>query len=362
MRASPLPERSYNHLVNWQVTSRQWLGIGVMVCIALLQPLTELLGTHDFPRFLDKVVVVAVGTPLVLLLGSRLSQRATSWRGGLLLVLFGAAASGVSFAALLFAVRALSFKIEALRPEAGLWGPADVLRIGFVMGLINFALWALALVVPQATANARIRALETEKLRAETEKLRAEAELAQTRAQFAPHFLLNSLSAVSGLVSDDPREARRVLAALGELLRESLRSDGEMQPLGNQLDWLRDYAQILQARHAGLTFRWDVEDEARRAVVPRWILQPLVENAIKHGALKRLDGGAVSVEARRAGDKLVCTVQDNGPGMQSAARPGGVGLSLVRRRLELKYADAASLRLESSGAGTRSIVELPYAE
>jgi signal transduction histidine kinase len=335
-----------------------------MACIALLQPLTEYLGTHDFPRFLAKILVVAVGTPLVLLLGSTVFRRAIRWRGGaLLLVLVGLAASGLLYAALLFGVRALSFEVEALKPHVGLWGPADVLRIGFTMGLTTFALWTLALVFPLAVADARIRALELEKLRAETEKLRAETELAQIRAQFAPHFLLNSLSAVAGLVTDDPREAQGLLAALGDLLRESLRSDGEMQALGQQLEWLRSYAQILQARHAGLTFRWEVEDQTRRAVIPRWILQPLVENAVKHGALKQLDGGSVTVGARLVGDKLVCTIQDNGPGMADATtRSGGVGLALVRRRLALKYADGASLRLESSGPGTRSILELPYAE
>jgi sensor histidine kinase YesM len=335
-----------------------------MACIALLHPLTEYFGTHDSARFLAKVLVVVVGTPLVLLLGSTVSRRAMRWRGGaLLLVLVGAAASGVLFAALLFGVRALSFQVEALRPSAGLWGPADVLSIGFTMGLTNFALWTLALVFPLAVANSRIRALEMEKLRAETEKLRAETELAQIRAQFAPHFLLNSLSAVAGLVTGDPREARRLLASLGDLLRESLRSDGEMQALGHQLEWLRSYAQILQARHAGqLTFRWEVEDQTRRAMVPRWILQPLVENAVKHGALKRRDGGAITVGARLVGDKLVCTVQDNGPGLADGPAHPGVGLALVRRRLALKYADAASLRLESFGAGTRSTVELPYAE
>src|ERR1700682_6093788 len=92
--------RSYNHPVNWPVRSRQWLGVGVMVCIALLQPLTELLGTRDFARFLDKVVVVAAGTPLVLLLGSRLSRRATARGGGVVAGGVGGGGVGGVFVAL----------------------------------------------------------------------------------------------------------------------------------------------------------------------------------------------------------------------------------------------------------------------
>jgi LytS/YehU family sensor histidine kinase len=115
-------------------------------------------------------------------------------------------------------------------------------------------------------------------------------------------------------------------------------------------------------RHAGhLAFRWDVQDETRRALVPRLLLQPLVENAVQHGVMKRHGGGEVSVRTRLDGAKLVCVVEDNGPGLpETETRPGAFGLASVRRRLALRYADAASLRLESSSSGMRSIVELPH--
>jgi LytS/YehU family sensor histidine kinase len=89
-------------------------------------------------------------------------------------------------------------------------------------------------------------------------------------------------------------------------------------------------------------------------------LQPLVENAVKHGALMRAGGGEIVVRTKLDGPRLVCTVEDNGPGIpKTATRAGAFGLVSVRRRLALRYADAGSLRLESSAAGTRSIVELP---
>jgi sensor histidine kinase YesM len=115
-----------------------------------------------------------------------------------------------------------------------------------------------------------------------------------------------------------------------------------------------------------LRFQWEISSDVGEVLLPRLLLQPLVENAVKHGALCRGAGGEVIVRARveSEGDassaRVVCTIEDNGPGMPSGApRSGAFGLRAVRRRLELRYANA-SLRLESSPEGTRSIVELPW--
>jgi sensor histidine kinase YesM len=186
------------------------------------------------------------------------------------------------------------------------------------------------------------------------------------RSQLEPHFLLNTLNAIAGLVTQDPREARRLIGCLGDLLRDALRDPEEMQTLDQEIAWLRRYAEILESRHSGaLRFQWEIAGEAGEVLLPRLLLQPLVENAVKHGALCRSGGGQVVVRARvvdssdgRA-SRVVCTVEDNGPGMTDAApRSGAFGLRAVRRRLELRY-DDATLRLESSPSGTRSIVELP---
>jgi LytS/YehU family sensor histidine kinase len=222
------------------------------------------------------------------------------------------------------------------------------------MGLTYFALWALVFVFPLIAEDARVRALEAD-------KLRTHAELAQLRSNLEPHFLLNTLNAVAGLVTEDPRKARQLLGNLGDLLRDSVESAGEMQTLGEQIEWLRRYAHILVTRHAGhLAFRWEIGDGAPRAILPRLLLQPLVENAVKHGALMRAGGGEITVRAKLSGPKLVCTIEDNGPGIpDSPTRPGAFGLMSVRRRLALRYPQGATLRLESSSSGTQSIVELP---
>ncbi|APR78598.1 sensor histidine kinase [Minicystis rosea] len=248
-----------------------------------------------------------------------------------------------------------------------------VAGIGLVLGIMLCAVWALAFVFPFAADDARLRAveaeklkLEAEKLKLEAEKLRSAAELSRLRSQLEPHFMLNTLNAIAGLVTQDPREARRLIGCLGDLLRDALHDADEMLTLGEEIAWLRRYAEILESRHAGsLSFHWEIEGSAAAVLLPRLLLQPLVENAVKHGALRRNGSGQVLIRAtvtqpRDGSARLVCTVEDNGPGIPaSSPRPGAIGLRAVRRRIELKYADG-DFRLDSSPEGTRAIVDLPY--
>jgi signal transduction histidine kinase len=229
---------------------------------------------------------------------------------------------------------------------------------GALYAQLYFGLWALAFVYPFAVESAGVRSLEAR-------NLRSQAELTRLRSHLEPHFLLNTLNAIAGLVTEDPREARRLLVCLGDLLRDAVQETADLQRLDEQIAWLRRYAFILETRHHGvLRFRWDVAPDCAPALLPRLLLQPLVENAVKHGALMREDGaGEVVVRASRRDDgALVCMVEDNGPGMPDTdVRTGAFGLQAVRRRLELELS-RASLRLESSRAGTRSIVEIAAAQ
>jgi LytS/YehU family sensor histidine kinase len=237
--------------------------------------------------------------------------------------------------------------------------------IGAVGGLFHLGIWALAFVYPVAVERARSRAEEAVRLRSEADRLRTQEELARLRAQLEPHFLLNTLNAIAGLVTQDPRRARRLLGCLGDLLRDSVSAAGAHQTLGEELEWLRRYAEILESRHEHIRFVWDVPEALRGHRVPRLLLQPLVENAIKHGALRRSQGGWVAIRAERsasasgAGAWLQCVVEDNGPGIaDQPTRAGAVGLHTVRRRLVLEHPDA-TLLLESSSEGTRAIQRIP---
>jgi len=327
----------------------------VMAGIAALQLASESFGTHDLVRFISKTSALIVGLPPLVVWATWIFRWASRNHRGLVGPLSVAAVvAGVLFAGLLSAARAVTLSVVALRASSDPYGKGDVLRVGFTMGLTYFALWALVYVFPLIVEDARVRTLEAD-------QLRTQSELAQLRSHLEPHFILNTLNAVAGLVTEDPRKARQLLGNLGDLVRDSFVSGGEMQTLGEQVEWLRRYAQILATRHAGqLAFRWEIGDGAPRAVLPRLLLQPLVENAVKHGALMRAGGGEITVRAELVGPKLVCTIEDNGPGMQDKpTRSGAFGLLSVRRRLALRYSGAATLRLESSADGTQSIVELP---
>lgn len=150
--------------------------------------------------------------------------------------------------------------------------------------------------------------------------------------------------------------------SLGELLRDAVEQQEDMQSVAQQIAWLRRYAQILEARHHGsLRFRWEIAPESEQEMTPRLLLQPLVENAVKHGALRRDDGaGEVTVgTSLDPSGTLVCVVDDNGPGMpDSEVRIGAFGLQAVRRRLALE-APSASLELDSSENGTRATIRVP---
>jgi signal transduction histidine kinase len=270
----------------------------------------------------------------------------------------------VALAAIVSIVSAAIYHLAVL-PAWPLEGPRRTIGVslafGLFVGVLRTGVWAFAFVFPYVTEDSRLRALEADKLRLEAEQLKTTAELARLRSQLEPHFLLNTLNAIAGLVTENPREARRLIACLGDLLRDSVQDGHELQPLEDEIAWLRRYAEILESRHAGtLAFEWDVEPAARHVLLPRLLLQPLVENAVKHGALRRRGKGVVAIRAalddRR---RLVCTIEDNGPGLpRSEPRRGAFGLRSVRRRLELEFPDGV-LRLESTDAGTRSIVELP---
>jgi LytS/YehU family sensor histidine kinase len=235
---------------------------------------------------------------------------------------------------------------EAAAFAAALLHPLPVaitLQVGLFDGLLGLGLWALAVVVPHAMQTARTRALE-----AERERL---------RAHLQPHFLLNTLNTIAGLAVDEPHQARELIAALADLLRDSL-AVSESHTVSDEIAWLQRYAEIIETRHRGqVRFRWEIADATRGLRVPRLLLQPLVENAIHHGALRRREGGEVAIRTELSAGHLTCVIEDNGPGLREP-RDGALGLSLVERRIALELAGKGTLRLERVADLTRSIVEL----
>jgi len=326
----------------------------------LLQLATDVIAGRESARILARFAFMSLELPMLMLALSG----AFTWSIGRRMNAGQGLAIGVAIATVIGTTFGLLYGVLALRvPELRVHSPNGVsLSRSMMLGVFNaqlyFGLWALAFVYPAAVESARVRMLEAQ-------KLRSDAELARLRAHLEPHFLLNTLNAIAGLVAEEPKEARRLIVCLGDLLRDAVQDTSDLQPLGKQIAWLRRYAQILEARHRGaLRFVWEVDPLSEPAMLPRLLLPPLVENAVKHGALRREGGdGEVVVRASlRKDGTLVCIVEDNGPGMpEGDVRAGAFGLQSVRRRLALEV-PRASLRLESSRGATRSIVEIgPFA-
>ncbi len=337
-------------------TARRWLGVAVVLLVVLLQAATELLAGHERARVIARLGLAAAQMPVLMLALSASFEWAKRRRlGSVATLMIGASIAGVL--GVLFGL--VFWKLGTVFPEFRLrpgtvtppWRSA---AFGFLFGQFNFGIWALAFIYPFAVEDARNHALEAE-------RLKSDADVARLRAHLEPHFLLNTLNAIAGLVTDDPRAARRLLAALGDLLRDATR-EGEMQAVGAEVEWLQRYAAILEARYDGaIAFKWDVDPLASKLEVPRLLLQPLVENAVKHGALARGEGGEVIVKVRlEDGEHMLrCTVSDNGPGIgDRPARSGAFGLDAVRRRLSLKD-PRASLAIDSSPKGTHAVVVWP---
>jgi two-component system, LytTR family, sensor kinase len=190
----------------------------------------------------------------------------------------------------------------------------------------------------------------------------AEARLDALRMQINPHFLFNTLHAVSALVERDPGGVRRMIARLSELLRHTIDSRATDEvTFRDEVAFLRRYIEIMEIRFQGrLQVKLDVAGDALEALVPNLILQPIVENALEHGAARAAGEGKIELSARRDGDDLRLCVRDNGPGLEAEAG-SGVGVANTRARLEQLYGEFASLTLSNAdGGGVVATISLPY--
>jgi signal transduction histidine kinase len=192
----------------------------------------------------------------------------------------------------------------------------------------------------------------------------AEARLRELQAQLQPHFLFNALHTVAGLVrAGRGADAVDTVTRLAALLRRAARRGERFEtPFEEELDFVSDYLEIQRRRFgAGLAVAVEVAPDARRALVPSMLLQPLVENALRHGADPESGRVELSVVARREGGRLRLEVRDRGPGF--GATPGaasGLGLSNTRARLEGMYGGEAALETRDTAPGACVVVTLPF--
>jgi signal transduction histidine kinase len=207
---------------------------------------------------------------------------------------------------------------------------------------------------------------ERERRALELEGQLARAQLEALRMQLNPHFLFNTLNTIAALIHDQPEVADRTITRLSELLRLSLDPGGSLEvPLREELGFLDRYLEIEQTRFGDrLRVETRVAEELQEVLVPSLVLQPIVENAIRHGIERREEAGRIAIHARRAGDRLVLEVTDNGPGLPAGgtgfAREG-IGLGNTRARLRHLYGADQELALDrATGGGLAVRVSLPF--
>jgi two-component system, LytTR family, sensor kinase len=237
----------------------------------------------------------------------------------------------------------------------------------FFLSDLDWALMTYCAIVGLSYALAYYRESQDRALKAAHLEMRlVEARLKTLEAELHPHFLFNTLHAISTLVFTNPEAADRMISRLSDLLRLTFdRSGAPAVSLQEELAFLEKYLEIEQIRFQDrLSVRFDVDPEMLDAEVPRLILQPLVENAIKHGVSPSSEKGLIQISARRAGGALEIEVRDNGLGLNGQARARfskGVGLSNTRARLECLYGDAHSLDFSEGHGGLAVKMQIPLA-
>ncbi len=297
---------------------------------------------------------------------------AAAWPRRVPLYLLALAACGATATTLIWVLR------SAVYPMAGL-GRFDygAMPLRYLMEAPLQVIWFTVVVAALHAAYALQAARRRELRAAHLETSLARAQLRSLRLQLQPHFLFNALNTISATMYDDPHAADEMLDQLAELLRASLRTaQSDEVPLGDELALLDRYLALLRARFGErLAISIEVEPGSADALVPSMILQPLVENAVRHGNAERSGRGAVGVRVRRGtdgdGGRLLLEVEDDGAGepegkgndaqgaTDDAGRGFGIGLAGTAERLQLLYGADHGFRAGPAANGFRVELSLP---
>lgn len=269
------------------------------------------------------------------------------------------------FAAVLAISHRLMWLISArpMLPDFQKYTIAELMKSFYAFDYGFGIYWLTLLVIYAVDYYDRFRGEQVRAARLEAQL--AQAQLQSLRMQLHPHFLFNTLHTISALVQEDPEAAERMIARLSELLRISLDTVGaEETLLRRELDFLGRYLDIERIRFADrLEVEFQIAPETLDASVPHLILQPLVENALRHG-LSRPGRGRISIGSRTEGGELFLSVVDNGRGLPSedaSTIREGVGLGTTRARLECLYGPGQRMELRNAeGGGLQVILKLPF--
>jgi signal transduction histidine kinase len=348
-------------LLSFNSTLSKWILIGLGWAAFALFFASQLVVNRAYAGFPANVkralvmwlVCAAVwfaATPLILWLAGRFPIDRQRWVAGSLVHL--AASGGLSF----FLLGVYTIIVSALglgNPRLSLWQAFRAQLVGgFHAEVLTY--W---MVIGLSHGIDYYRKYRERELRASQLETRlAQAQLDALRMQLHPHFLFNTLNSISVLMSEDVTAARRMLTRLSDLLRASLDNAATHEvSLREEIEFLNNYLQIEQTRFQDrLTVRMNIDPSILNASVPNLILQPLVENAIRHGIAPRAQPGIIDISAARENGMVRLTVCDDGPGL-GARSPSeltkGIGLANTQARLEQLYGPNQAFNLRSADAG-----------
>jgi two-component system, LytTR family, sensor kinase len=245
---------------------------------------------------------------------------------------------------------------------------ADTWSTSLIFQVFTFVIVYVLILTVTYLVDARDRIARQKVEAARLNEELSRAQLTALRRQLEPHFMYNTLNAIAGLVRDERNDtAVNMIVGLSEFLRRATESSHRAQvTLDEEVEYLQRYLDIQKVRFGErLRVHLDIADGALHAKVPNLLLQPLVENAIKHGISKRLSGGAIRVTGTRSDDTLRLIVSNDGPCSQEDldATRTGVGLRNLRTRLQILHGDKSDLMLKRDGVdGVEVIVTLPFEE
>ena len=301
-------------------------------------------------------------TSVIFRIAQRFRIDATGWPRALGVHALTAVAFSIVHVAVMVSVRSMLWP-KRIFPSYGSW-ISMVQRI-YLMNL-DWALMTYSAIVGLSYALGYYRESQARAVRAAHLETRlAEARLKTLEAELHPHFLFNTLHAISTLVHTNPDGADRMISRLSDLLRITFAREGAAcVPLHEELEFLQKYLEIEQVRFQDrLTIAFEIDPDTLDAEVPRLILQPLVENAIKHGVAPRTGSGTVTIASQCEANALCLVVKDDGVGISKSARAnlhGGVGLANTRDRLECLYGTAQALEFIESAQGLTVEMRLPF--
>ena len=349
----------------WLLLAAIWLCVGVVQATQTVFGMRYAGMHHAWTRLFFTQVLCwlpwALATPLVIRWARLLPLRS----------LKGCLSHGTAMVAIALTSAGWQTALEAfLKPWApdGMPGPflKTWLYISYESIFVSLAIYAMILVV-SFLIDSRQKLLREQTESAQLAEQLSQAQLNALRRQIEPHFIFNALNCIAGMVREQRNEgAVSMIVALSDVLRRLTRESTDAQvPLSREIEFLEKYFDLQKLRFADrLNVVMQVPDELLSAQVPSLILQPLVENAVKHGIAQRAQGGTVKVAADCSAGRLSLRVYNDGPPLREGwDHGGGVGLSNLKSRLQLLFGGHAALSVASAGiAGVEVLVTLPFRE